>query len=83
MPKPTGTSGEKNLVSNRLIELRRQQGLSQRDLAHKLQLAGYDMDKNVITRIETNKRYVTDIELRALSQVLGVSYAYLIDGADG
>lgn len=82
MPKPTGSSGEKNLVSSRLIELRRQQNLSQRDLAHKLQLAGYDMDKNVITRIETNKRYVTDIELRALSQVLGVSYAYLIDGED-
>lgn len=82
MPKPTGSSGEKNLVSSRLIELRRQQGLSQRDLAHKLQLAGYDMDKNVITRIETNKRYVTDIELRALSEVLGVSYAYLIDGED-
>lgn len=82
MPKPTGSSGEKNLVSSRLIELRRQQNLSQRDLAHKLQLAGYDMDKNVITRIETNKRYVTDIELRALSQVLGISYAYLIDGED-
>ena len=82
MPKPTGSSGEKNLVSSRLIELRRQQNLSQRDLAHKMQLAGYDMDKNVITRIETNKRYVTDIELRALSEVLGVSYAYLIDGED-
>ena len=82
MPKPTGSSGEKNLVSSRLIELRRQQNLSQRDLAHKLQLAGYDMDKNVITRIETNKRYVTDIELRALSQVLDVSYAYLVDGAE-
>ena len=79
MPKPTGSSGEKNLVSSRLIDLRKQQNLSQRDLAHKLQLAGYDMDKNVITRIETNKRYVTDIELRALSEVLGVSYAYLID----
>ena len=82
MPKPTGSSGEKNLVSSRLIELRKQQNLSQRDLAHKLQLSGYDMDKNVITRIETNKRYVTDIELRALSQVLDVSYAYLIDGAE-
>lgn len=82
MPKPTGSSGEKNLISSRLIELRRQQNLSQRDLAHKLQLAGYDMDKNVITRIETNKRYVTDIELRALSEVLGVSYAHLIDGTE-
>lgn len=82
MPKPRGSSGEKNLISKRLIELRKQQNISQRDLAHKLQLAGYDMDKNVITRIETNKRYVTDIELRALSEVFGVSYDFLIDGKD-
>lgn len=82
MPKPRTSSGEKNLICSRLIELRKQQNLSQRDLAHKLQLAGYDMDKNVITRIETNKRYVTDIELQALSEVLGVSYAFLIDGKE-
>ena len=40
------------------------------------------MDKNVITRIETNKRYVTDLELKALSEVFHVSYDYLIDGKD-
>ncbi len=80
MPKPRTSSGEKNLISERLIELRKQNNLSQRDLAHKLQLAGFDMDKNVITRIETNKRYVTDIELRALCQVFNVTYDYLVDG---
>lgn len=80
MPKPVNQSGKKNLIGSRLIQLRKQQSLSQRDLARKLQLAGYDMDKNVITRIETNKRYVTDIELKALSEVFGVSYAFLIDG---
>lgn len=80
MPKPVTQSGKKNLIGPRLIQLRKQQSLSQRDLAHKLQLAGYDMDKNVITRIETDKRYVTDIELKALSDVFGVSYAFLIDG---
>lgn len=79
MPKPTSLSGNKNLISQQLIELRKQQGLSQRALAHKLQLAGYDIDKNVITRIETNKRYVTDIELKAFSSVLHVSYDYLIN----
>jgi len=79
MPKPRNSTGEKNLISQRLIELRKQHNLSQRDLAHKLQLAGYDMDKNVITRIETNKRYVTDIELRALCKIFNVSYDYLID----
>ena len=58
MPKRTPTTGEKNLIGKRLIELRRQRHMSQRLLAYKLQLRGYDMDKNVITRIETNKRYV-------------------------
>lgn len=80
MPKPRTQSGEKNLISRQLIELRRRNDYSQRDLAYKLQLAGYDMDKNVITRIETNKRYVTDLELKALSEVFQVSYDYLIDG---
>ena len=75
-------SRDSTTVYTACSELRRQQSLSERNHVHKLLLAGYDMDKNVITRIETNKRYVTDIELRALSQVLGVSYAYLIDGAE-
>lgn len=80
MPKPKTSSGEKNLISKRLIELRKEHYLSQRDLSSKLQLAGYDMDKNVITRIETNKRYVTDIEIRALAQIFNVTCDYLIEG---
>lgn len=56
--------------------------LSQRDLANRLQLIGIDMDKNVITRIETNKRYVTDFELQALKEIFNVSYDYLIDGIE-
>jgi len=80
MPKPRTASGEKNLISERLIGLRKRDGLSQRLLAYRLQLAGYDIDKNVITRIETNKRYVTDLELKAFAEVFHVSYDYLIDG---
>lgn len=79
MPKPHSANGQKNLVSQRLIELRKTNNLSQRDLAHKLQLAGYDIDKNVITRIETNKRYVTDIELQAFAKVFDTTYSFLID----
>lgn len=80
MPKPRTKTGEKNLISGNLIELRKKHHYSQRLLAYKLQLAGYDMDKNVITRIETNKRYVTDIELKALCEVFDVTYEELIDG---
>ena len=81
MPKPLSKSGEKNLIRQQLIALRREHKLSQRDLARRLQLLGVDMDKNVITRIETGKRYVTDIELKALCEVFQVPYAYLLDGS--
>lgn len=80
MPKPRGETGEKNLAGSQIKRLRKVHKLSQRGLAEKLQLSGIDMDKNVITRIETNKRYVTDLELRAFSRLFHVSYAYLIDG---
>lgn len=82
MPKPRTKTGEKNLISLRLKELRELHELSQRDLARLLQLSDIDMDKNVITRIETNKRYVTDLELKALSEIFQVSYDYLIDGVE-
>lgn len=82
MPKPRTETGEKNLISRRLAALRQAKGFSQRDLAYKLQLAGYDMDKNVITRIENNQRYVTDLELKAIAELFHVSYEYLIDGEE-
>ncbi|HJC44475.1 MAG TPA: helix-turn-helix transcriptional regulator [Candidatus Mediterraneibacter gallistercoris] len=81
MPKPKKNTGEKNLISKNLIEYRKQRKYSQRMLAYKLQLNGYDIDKNVITRIETNKRYVTDIELKALCEVLEITYDELIEGS--
>ena len=79
MPKPCTSTGDKNLIGKNLTELRKKNHLSQRDLASKLQLKGYDMDKNVITRIETNKRYVTDIELQALVQIFNVTYEELVE----
>lgn len=82
MPKPRGSACDKNLIRQQLIALRKEHNYSQRDLARKLQLAGYDMDKNVITRIETNKRFVTDIELKAFSEVFQVSYEFLLEGND-
>lgn len=77
MPKPRSDSGKKNLISKNLIELRKKHNLSQRDLAKQMQLAGCDMDRNVITRIETQKRYVTDIELQKLCQVLDTTFEEL------
>lgn len=44
--------------------------VSQRAFADMLQLAGLDLDKNAIQKIEQGKRFVTDIELKAIAKVL-------------
>ena len=50
MTKLRTQSGGKNLINQQLIKLRKQYHYSQRHLACLLQLAGYDIDKNIITR---------------------------------
>lgn len=47
--------------------------MSQRILAEKLQINGIDVDKNAVQRIESGERFVTDIELRILAQILGTT----------
>ena len=53
--------------------------LSQRGLADLLQLCGLDVDKNAVQRIESGERFVTDIELKALAQALGVTVEQLLE----
>ena len=79
---PQSTAEPKNLIEKKLKFLRERDRLSQEALAKKLQLSGVDIDKNIITRMETNKRSVKDFELKALAEVFHVSYQCLIDGEE-
>ena len=47
-------------------------------LADRLQLTGLDVDKNAIQRIECGKRFVTDIELVALSKIFDITVDELL-----
>lgn len=80
VPKSRGESGEKNLIADKLRQLRESHGFSQRKLAMEFQLMGLDIDRNVITRIETKQRYVTDIELCAIMKVFQISSEELLGG---
>lgn len=69
-------AGERNnLCGLQVARLRKAQQppWSQRMLADQLQLVGLDLDKNAVQRIESGQRFVTDIELQALSVLFGVS----------
>ncbi len=75
MFKNKSSGGRLNLSGKRVAELRMAMPgkVSQRELADRLQLAGLDLGKNAVQQIESGKRFVTDIELKALAQILGVT----------
>lgn len=66
--------GLNNFCGKRIARKRKEINISQRELADRLQLIGLDVDKNAIQRIECGKRFVTDIEIRAFSKILDLSY---------
>ena len=80
MFKNKSECGKNNICGENVSRLRKAQNpkMSQRILAEALQLKGIDVDKNAIQRIEAGKRFVTDIELKALSQIFGVTLDELI-----
>ena len=65
--------GRNNRCGDRVAQLRTNLGLSQKQLADRLQVMGLDIDKNAIQRIEAGKRFVTDIELVYFAQLFQVS----------
>ena len=70
--------GLNNICGKKIAELRGELGISQRELADRMQLVGIDIDKNAIQRIECGKRFVTDIEIIAFAKVFGISYENLL-----
>jgi len=70
--------GKNNICGNRISKFRVEMKISQRELADRLQLSGLDIDKNAVQRIESGKRFVTDIELVIISKVLGRTFEELL-----
>jgi len=70
--------GDRNLVGARVTEARLSKGMKQVDLLAKLQTAGIDISVPALSLLEGQKRPVTDIELSALADVLGVSVNWLL-----
>ncbi len=70
--------GLNNICGKNIAKFRMKLGISQRELADKMQLVGIDIDKNAIQRIECGKRFVTDIEVIAFAKVFNITFEELL-----
>ena len=71
-------SGRCNASGEQVRSCREAAGLSQEQLAAKLQLAGLNLGQKAISRIETGEHIVADFELEYLADALGVTIYHLL-----
>lgn len=74
--------GSKNLVGARVESARKSQGMKQKELLAQLQVRGVDLNASGLSKLEGQLRFVTDVELLALSDILNVSVDWLLTGKE-
>ena len=70
---------KKNIIAEKLKTLREKKGISQTNLAAKLQTMNINIDQQMISKIEKNNRQVTDYELACICKCLSVTPNDLLD----
>lgn len=73
------TDGCRNLAGPKIKEIRDKTNMTQRELVSKLEERGVYITPCTLSKIETQKRSITDIELSAFSRALEVGIDELID----
>lgn len=63
----------KNVISDRVRYYRDKQNLTQEQVVAKLQTMNVNIDQQALSKIENNRRIVTDYELACLCRVFGVT----------
>jgi len=67
-----------NLCGAQVRHFREQLGLTQEQLAARMQVMGVQVNQKAISRVETGDRVVADYELAAFSKVLGAGVEQLL-----
>lgn len=70
--------GSRNLVGQRITEIRKKNGMMQKELLAKLQTHGIDISLTALSLLEGQMRPVPDYELNALADIFNVTTDWLL-----
>lgn len=74
--------GDKNICGANIERIRKQLGMKQSTLMSKMQLMGVDINPSSLSKLEGQTRSATDIELKAIANILGVRVEELLQEID-
>ena len=71
-------NAHKNVIYEQLKKARLAAGISQSQLAAKMQTLGINIDQQMISKVENNNRIVTDYELACFCKIFGLDEKALL-----
>ena len=74
--------GDKNICGANIERIRKQLGMKQVTLVSRMQLMGVDINPSSLSKLEGQTRIATDIELKAIAAILGVTLEELVKTHD-
>lgn len=66
-----------NVIGKYVKEIREKQGLTQEQLAIRIEIAGWKIDRFIVSKIERGDRHLSDVEVQTIAQALKVSVSRL------
>ena len=69
----------KNVVGKQVKKIREKSGISQEQLAIRLEMAGWQVDRFLISKIERGERQVLDTEVQLIAKALKLPVSNLFE----
>ncbi|MCH5187829.1 MAG: helix-turn-helix transcriptional regulator [Oscillospiraceae bacterium] len=69
---------KKNIIAERLKQVRKEKHITQSELAARLQVLNVNIDQQMISKIEKNDRQVTDYEVACICECLKIEPAWML-----
>ena len=78
MKPRSGEPGNKNIVGSKVLAIRRERGIKQKDFLAQLQVLGLDISATSLSRLEGQYRLVQDFEVVMLAKALDITASDLL-----
>ncbi len=70
--------GDKNIIGIKVVAVRKERGIKQKDLLARLQTVGMDISATSLSRLEGQYRLVQDFEVVMVAKALDISVEELL-----
>jgi len=70
--------GDKNIIGTKVLKIRTERKIKQKDFLAQLQVLGMDISATSLSRLEGQHRLVQDTEVVILAKALGITPNYLL-----